>query len=54
MFLETAHPAKFKEKVDAIIGSDIAIPERLQAFMRGTKQSLEIANDYEAFKALLG
>jgi threonine synthase len=54
VFLETAHPAKFKEKVDAIIGSDIAIPERLQAFMRGTKQSLEIANDYEAFKALLG
>jgi threonine synthase len=53
VFLETAHPAKFKEKVDAILGSDIPIPDRLQAFMRGTKQSIAVANDYEAFKAIL-
>lgn len=53
VFLETAHPAKFKEKVDAIIGADIDIPERLQTFMRGTKQSIEIPNDFAAFKAFL-
>lgn len=53
VFLETAHPAKFKEKVDAILGTDIAIPERLQAFMRGTKQSVEMPNDFEAFKNFL-
>lgn len=53
VFLETAHPAKFKEKVDQILGADIAIPERLQAFMRGTKQSVEMANDFQAFKTFL-
>lgn len=53
VFLETAHPAKFKEKVDAIIGADIDIPERLQTFMRGTKQSIEMPNDFAAFKAFL-
>lgn len=53
VFLETAHPAKFKEKVDDILGTDIAIPERLQAFMRGKKQSVEMANDFDAFKSFL-
>lgn len=53
VFLETAHPAKFKEKVDAILGTDIAIPERLQAFMRGKKQSIEMPNDFAAFKDFL-
>jgi threonine synthase len=53
VFLETAHPAKFKEKVDDILGTDIAIPERLQAFMRGKKQSVAMANDFAAFKSFL-
>ncbi len=53
VFCETAHPAKFKEKVDAILGIDIAIPERLQAFMRGTKQSVSMSKDFEDFKKYL-
>lgn len=53
VFLETAHPAKFKEKVDDILGTAIAIPERLQAFMRGKKQSVAMANDFAAFKSFL-
>lgn len=53
VFLETAHPAKFKEKVDAILGTDIAIPERLQAFMRGKKQSIEMPNSFGEFKDFL-
>ena len=53
IFCETAHPAKFKEKVDEIIGKSVEIPERLAAFMRGTKQSIEIPNDYNMFKDLL-
>ena len=53
VFCETAHPAKFKEKVDDILGIDIDIPERLAAFMRGEKQSVPMANDFEAFKAYL-
>ena len=52
-FLETAHPAKFKQVVDDICGGDVAIPERLQAFMKGTKQSISMSKDYDAFKAYL-
>ncbi len=53
IFCETAHPAKFKEKVDEILGIDVEIPERLAAFMRGEKQSVPMANDFEAFKLFL-
>lgn len=53
VFLETAHPAKFKEKVDAIIGCDVEIPDRLAAFMRGKKQNIEMNNSFEDFKAFL-
>jgi len=52
-FLETAHPAKFKQVMDDICGSDIAIPERLQAFMKGTKQSIPMSKDFAGFKAFL-
>lgn len=53
VFLETAHPAKFKGVVDGILGSDIEIPAKLQAFMKGTKQSVELPKDFESFKAYL-
>ena len=53
VFCETAHPAKFKEKVDSIIGADIAIPERLAAFMKGKKQSIPMTKDFKDFKNLL-
>jgi len=53
IFCETAHPAKFKEKVDDILGIDVEIPERLAAFMRGEKQSVPMPNDFEAFKHFL-
>lgn len=53
IFLETAHPAKFKEKVDAIDDIDIAIPHRLQEFMKGEKQTVEMPNDFVAFKRFL-
>ena len=53
IFCETAHPAKFKEKVDEILGIDVEIPERLAAFMRGQKQSVPMPNDFEVFKRFL-
>ena len=52
-FLETAHPAKFKQTVDEICGGDVAIPERLQAFMKGTKQSVSMSKNFSDFKAFL-
>ena len=53
IFLETAHPAKFKGVVDSICGGDVAIPEKLAAFMKGKKQSVEIGKDFEGFKKFL-
>lgn len=53
IFLETAHPAKFAETVENIIGETVAIPQKLQKFMKGTKQSIELGKDFEGFKAFL-
>ena len=53
VFCETAHPAKFKEKVDEIIGIDVEIPERLADFMKGTKQSVPLGKDFAGFKRFL-
>ena len=53
IFLETAHPAKFLETVESIIGEKIEIPEKLQAFMQGKKQSIELSKDFGDFKTLL-
>lgn len=53
IFLETAHPAKFKDTVEQIIGSEVQVPEKLQAFMRGTKQSLPMSKEFAQFKAYL-
>ena len=53
VFLETAHPAKFKEKVDDILKIDIEIPSRLAEFMKGKKQSIEMKNSFAEFKEFL-
>ena len=53
VFCETAHPAKFKEKVDDILGIDVEIPDRLAAFMKGEKQSVAMSKNFEDFKAYL-
>ncbi len=53
LFLETAHPAKFKSTVDEILGIDLEIPAKLQAFMKGEKQSIELGKDFQNFKKYL-
>ena len=53
VFCETAHPAKFKDTVEAVIGAEVEIPARLAAFMKGEKQSVEMSKDFESFKAYL-
>ena len=52
-FLETAHPAKFKDTVERVIGEPIIIPDKLQAFMQGKKQSTPMAKDFKEFKHYL-
>ena len=53
VFCETAHPAKFKEKVDEILGIDVEIPDRLAAFMKGKEQSVAMTKNFADFKQYL-
>lgn len=53
VFLETAHPAKFKETVDSVDGIDITIPPRLRQFMEGKKQSIPMTRRFDDFKQFL-
>lgn len=53
VFCETAHPAKFKEKVDSILGINIEIPERLAKMMKGKKEVVETSKYFEDFKEFL-
>jgi threonine synthase len=53
VFLETAHPAKFKENVDMVLNSDIEIPVKLQEFMKDEKKNFALGKDFDSFKAFL-
>ena len=53
VFLETAHPAKFKDTVGEILGTEIQIPERLMAFLDARKQSVKTGGKYDEFKEYL-
>ena len=53
LFLCTAHPAKFKEVVDDILGSDIELPGPLAKHAAMELLSEDLGNDFEALKAVL-
>ncbi len=54
VFLETAHPAKFKETVEGVIGKQrLVIPQKLAEFMKGEKKSIAMNKDYSNFKSYL-
>jgi threonine synthase len=54
VFLETAHPAKFTETVEEIIGKgNVPLPDKLAEFMKGTKLSVELDKEYDSFKGFL-
>lgn len=53
IFCETAHPAKFKDTVESVIGTTVDIPARLAAFMQGEKQSIPMSKKFPAFKQYL-
>ena len=53
VFLETAHPAKFRDTIERILGQKIAIPEKLTTFMAGKKQSVPMTKDFGDFKKFL-
>ena len=51
--LETAHPAKFKDEVEAVIGKGIPLPESLKLSMNKEKKSVKISKEYKDFKEFL-
>lgn len=53
IFLATAHPAKFKETVEASTGAPIQVPDALAAYMQHKKQSIPLPNDFDLFKKKL-
>lgn len=53
IFVETAHPAKFKATVEAIIGEEIDIPDRLAAFLNSDKKTVKMSSAFAAFKNYL-
>jgi threonine synthase len=51
--LETAHPAKFPEEIEKLLGFDPALPPSLEG-LEGKKESYDhLANDYSDFKRYL-
>ena len=53
IFLETAHPAKFLDTVESIIGEKVDTPAKLQEFLKGEKQTLPMSKEFVDFKAYL-
>ncbi|KPL93181.1 threonine synthase [Vibrio splendidus] len=53
LFLCTAHPAKFKEVVDDILGTDIELPDPLAKHAAMELLSEDLDNDFEALKVVL-
>ena len=53
IFLETAHPAKFRETVEEQIGEAVELPERLAAFTDRKKEAVSLQPDYQEFKQYL-
>ena len=53
LFLCTAHPAKFKDVVDDILGTDLPLPAPLAKHNAMPLLSLEAENDFAEIKAIL-
>ncbi len=53
IFLETAHPGKFVEEVEATLGEKITLPAKLQEFAKRTINTHELPADFGAFKNFL-
>ncbi len=53
VFMETAHPAKFKDTVESMVNTTVEMPARLYAFMRGTRQTIPMTSEFSDFKSYL-
>ena len=53
IFLETAHPVKFYDTVEPIIGNKVPLPESVAALLGATKKSRQMPARYEKLKDFL-
>lgn len=53
VFLETAHPAKFREVMEDTLGESIAVPARLEEFAGKEEHILPMQNSFEELKGIL-
>lgn len=53
VFLETAHPAKFKEVVEETLSTTVAIPQQLQAFVHKEEKIIPMKNDFEGLRRVI-
>ena len=52
VFLETAHPTKFLDVVEAVIETKVELPEQIQSVMNKEKSSIRV-KDYDDLKVFL-
>lgn len=50
ILLETAHPTKFIDDVERVIGQRIKLPEQLERIKNKKKESVKMSTDFEGFK----
>jgi threonine synthase len=53
VILETAHPAKFLDDVEHILGREIVVPERLAELADRPKEAVSMTTHYEDFRSWL-
>jgi len=53
IFLETAHPAKFADVVEEVLGQTVEIPERLKECLGKEKKAVPLSNRYDEFRSFL-
>jgi threonine synthase len=53
IFLETAHPVKFRDTVEPVIGKAIELPESVLSLQHAKKEATQMEVDYEKLKEYL-
>ncbi|SHI40702.1 threonine synthase [Hymenobacter daecheongensis DSM 21074] len=53
IFLETAHPVKFYDVVEPVVGAKVPVPAALGGLLARQKQSVELPAEFAALKAYL-
>lgn len=53
IILSTAHPAKFADVIEPVIGEEVELPTRLRESLQKEKQSIKLPGEYSALKQFL-